>query len=773
MLESIVSCNKLLMKQSSLFRSMSNPCWMRKVKIHSFNQTDSDDIKRIRNIGIMAHIDGGKTTTTERMLYYSGLTQQLGDVDDGDTVTDYMEQERNRGITITSAAVTFLWNKYKINLIDTPGHVDFTVEVERALRVLDGAVTILDASAGVEAQTLTVWRQADRYNIPRIVYLNKMDKFRANFNLCLDSIEDKLKVETLPLQIPIGVEKSFVGLVDLVTMQKFQWKRDSVKDDGSVYLKKELSQSDGDIWEEAHEARNALIEKLADLDENIADLVLKDVKYEDIAKLDIYQALRRVTASRSAVPVLCGSSLKNIGVQPLLNAITWFLPNPNEVKHNFLKYYRDNFCAMAFKIIHDKQRGPLTFLRVYSGRIKSGANIYNINRDCSEKTTRLCQAQADDFKDISQASAGNIIVVTGLKQTVTGDTIVSSQNVASMAKKEALKDNLSDTSSDSSDSSHSEEDSDSEDSDHDFLPILATMDIPAPVFFRAIEPPSLSQQKQLEHALQCLQREDPSFTVTNDTESGQTIIGGMGELHLEIIQDRIRSEYRVEADLGPLMISYREALVDEVSQSLTIDKTIGEKHHRVSLKMSVHPSEGVGVTKSIRLIHTKDNQLDDIKRHHLKAIEAGMRSGLSQGPKLSAQVIDAEVRLHEFSYSYGTSLAIISACAAECIQRALGQSDSVLLQPMMKIEVNTDEDRLHTVLGDLAQRRGQILNIQARHDVRSINAIVRLEEMMGYSTVLRTITSGTATFSMHLDSYAPMSALEQKTVIQKLTGYIE
>ncbi|XP_050185591.1 ribosome-releasing factor 2, mitochondrial isoform X2 [Myiozetetes cayanensis] len=449
--------------------------------VKSLHSVINPDISRIRNIGIMAHIDAGKTTTTERMLYYSGYIRTLGDVDDGDTVTDFMVQERERGITIQSAAVTFDWKDYRINLIDTPGHVDFTVEVERCLRVLDGAVAVFDASAGVEAQTLTVWRQADKHQIPRICFLNKMDKNRASFTYAVESIKQKLKAKPLLLQLPIGEAKTFRGLVDVVTKSKIIWKPTSDLDDGKNFERKLLLEADDpNLFQEVQDARNTLIEQVADLDDEFAELVLGEhsENFDLISAEKLQSAIRRVTLAHKAVPVLCGSALKNKGVQPLLDAITMYLPAPNERSYEFLQWYKDDLCALAFKVLHDKCRGPLVFVRVYSGSLKPQSAVYNINKSCTERMSRLLLPFADQHIEIPSLMPGNIALTVGLKQSATGDTIVSSKASAVAAARRAGRDAGEKRST----------------SDVDSL-LLAGVEIPDPVFFCTIEPPSMAKQQ--------------------------------------------------------------------------------------------------------------------------------------------------------------------------------------------------------------------------------------------------------------------------------------
>uniref|UniRef100_A0A8I5NXN9 GTP dependent ribosome recycling factor mitochondrial 2 n=1 Tax=Papio anubis TaxID=9555 RepID=A0A8I5NXN9_PAPAN len=447
--------------------------------IKSLHSIINPPIAKIRNIGIMAHIDAGKTTTTERILYYSGYTRSLGDVDDGDTVTDFMAQERERGITIQSAAVTFDWKGYRVNLIDTPGHVDFTLEVERCLRVLDGAVAIFDASAGVEAQTLTVWRQADKHNIPRICFLNKMDKTGASFKYAVESIREKLKAKPLLLQLPIGEAKTFKGVVDVVTKEKLLWNSNS--NDGKDFERKPLLEmSDPELLKETTEARNALIEQVADLDDEFADLVLEEFSenFDLLPAEKLQTAIHRVTLAQTAVPVLCGSALKNKGIQPLLDAVTVYLPSPEERNYEFLQWYKDDLCALAFKVLHDKQRGPLVFMRIYSGTIKPQLAIHNVNGNCTERISRLLLPFADQHVEIPSLTAGNIALTVGLKHTATGDTIVSSKSSALAAARRAEREG---------EKKHRQ-------NNEAERVLLAGVEIPEPVFFCTIEPPSVSKQ---------------------------------------------------------------------------------------------------------------------------------------------------------------------------------------------------------------------------------------------------------------------------------------
>ncbi|XP_051552500.1 ribosome-releasing factor 2, mitochondrial isoform X2 [Myxocyprinus asiaticus] len=712
------------------------------------------DISKIRNIGIMAHIDAGKTTTTERMLYYSGYTRALGDVDDGDTVTDYMAQERERGITIQSAAVTFDWKDHRINLIDTPGHVDFTLEVERALRVLDGAVAVFDASAGVEAQTLTVWRQAEKHKIPCVCFLNKMDKPAASLSYSIDSIKTKLKANPLLLQIPIGSGKGFTGFVDLITKQKIMWQRTSLTDDGRAYEIRALQSSDDmEVLQAFKEARGTLIEQVADLDDEFAELLLGEYSenFDAVPAGKLQEAVRRVTLARKGVPVLCGSSLKNKGVQPLLDAITAYLPAPNERHHDLVRWYKDDLCALAFKVIHDKQRGPLVFVRIYSGSMKAQSAVYNINRNGTERMSRLLLPFADQHLEIPSLSAGNIALTVGLKQTVTGDTIVSSKASAAAAVQRA----------------HAETESERDSHRESNSLVLAGVEVPEPVFFCSIEPPSMAKQADLEHALSCLQREDPSLKVRTDPDSGQTILCGMGELHIEIIHDRIKREYNIETQLGPLQVAYRETILQSASATDTLDRTLGDKRHVVNVELTVHAWTESVTSCDITFEKEVQAQLPADVR---EAVENGVQSAYLQGPVLGFPVQGVQTVIQHVGLEPGTSAAMVSACVSRCMLKALRQAGGQVLEPVMALEVTVGEEHLSPVLTDLAQRRGTVCDIQSRQENKVLLATVPLAEIMGYSTLLRTLTSGNATFSLELSSYEPMNAQDQNTLLKKMAG---
>ncbi|XP_059772557.1 ribosome-releasing factor 2, mitochondrial isoform X3 [Balaenoptera ricei] len=673
--------------------------------IKSLHSIINPPIAKIRNIGIMAHIDAGKTTTTERILYYSGYTRSLGDVDDGDTVTDFMAQERERGITIQSAAVTFDWKGYRINLIDTPGHVDFTLEVERCLRVLDGAVAVFDASAGVEAQTLTVWRQADKHKIPRICFLNKMDKIGASFNYAVESIREKLKAKPLLLQLPIGEGKTFKGVVDVVSKEKLIWNPNS--DDGKDFERKPLLEmSDPELLKEITEARNALIEQVADLDDEFADLVLgKFSENFDLLPAEKLQtAVHRVTLAQTAVPVLCGSALKNKGVQPLLDAITMYLPSPEERNYEFL-----------------------------------------------ERISRLLLPFADQHVEIPSLTAGNIALTVGLKHTATGDTIVSSKSSALAACRRAEREG---------------EKKHRQNSEAERL-LLAGVEIPEPVFFCTIEPPSMAKQPDLNHALKCLQREDPSLKVKLDPDSGQTILCGMGELHIEIIHDRIKREYGLETYLGPLQVAYRETILNSVRATDTLDRTLGDRRHLVTVEVEAKSLE---TSSLLPVIEYAASVAEDLSQASREAIENGLHSACLQGPLLGFPIQDVAITLHSLVIHPGTSTTMISACVSRCLQKALKKADKQILEPLMNLEVTVTRDYLSPVLADLAQRRGNIQEIQTRQDNKVIIGFVPLAEIMGYSTVLRTLTSGSATFALELSNYQAMNPQDQSTLLSQRSG---
>uniref|UniRef100_A0A1Y1MZ82 Tr-type G domain-containing protein n=1 Tax=Photinus pyralis TaxID=7054 RepID=A0A1Y1MZ82_PHOPY len=604
----------------------------------------NNDINKIRNIGILAHIDAGKTTTTERMLYYSGKIHHMGEVHHGNTVTDYMTQERERGITIKSAAVTFKWKGHQFNLIDTPGHIDFTMEVEETLSVLDSAIVILDASAGVEAQTVTVWRQADRYKIPRLVYINKMDRADANLESCCTSIEKKFGSPTLCLQLPLMENGKFVGLIDILTLEKLVPSKEKLT---RTLL---IEQEDLRNWTAAKNARSVLVDRLTDLDDNFANLVISADSIDHIQTTEISKTLWKITAKQDATPVLCGSSYKNIGVEPLMDAVILYLTSPKD-GNNIYSCFKNSLCARAFKIIHDKQRGPLVFLRIYCGEFKQGQKIYNITKDCTEHSGRLYIAYADEFQEIGSMQNGNIAVVSGLKVTTVGDLISQSAPSAQRAKDEVI----------------------SSTKDNELVDrIFGTgTKIPEPVFFCSIEPPSLAYEKQLDQALSELQREDPSLKVTHEPETGQTVLAGMGELHLEIIKDRILKEYKINAELGALQIAYCETPTNSVSHEITNEVRVGSTKHLVTVSLSIVPKSVDEEKEVLKLDRSSEaaSNLANIHHRTLQAIKQGIKVALTHGPRINCKVINAQVVLHKLEIGRGTSETMVSATVTQCLQK--------------------------------------------------------------------------------------------------------
>ncbi|XP_029673570.1 ribosome-releasing factor 2, mitochondrial isoform X2 [Formica exsecta] len=709
------------------------------------------NIAKIRNIGILAHIDAGKTTTTERMLFYSGLIKNMGEVHHGNTVTDYMEQERQRGITITSAAVTFNWKDYRFNLIDTPGHIDFTMEVEQTLQILDGAIVVLDGSAGVEAQTLTVSRQADRYNIPRIIYINKMDRADADFDMSLQSIESKLNIETLPIQIPMKEAGVLEGIVDVITMEKLTFDK---KHQGINLIKTKITEKDnGRLWDIASEKRRVLTDKLSGLDDKLADIIIEQESLENVQSQILVDSLRRITLNRKGVPVILGSSYKNVGVQPLMDSVILYLPSPAIVKDlNPYRYFENNLAARVFKIVHDKQRGPITFFRIYSGNMRKGQKLYNMTREQSEQCTRMYIACADDYEEVAEVSLGNIAAIGGLKGTITGDLVTTSLSVGNRAKDIMLKENLN-----------------RPDYVNNFF--ASGTNLLDPVFFCSIEPPSLSAQSALETALQELQREDPSLRVTNDPETDQIVLAGMGELHIEIIKERIKREYKIDVDLGPLQIAYKETIQHAVKDTIVVEHRVGQTSHQVNITMSLIPNyEG---KEKLLLDRSPDNasNIDSIHPRVLNAIKSGVKSALLHGVKLSCPVINVGVKLHWLEVARGTSDTIVSAAASQCIRKLLQNGNSMLLEPIMQLEIVAPEEYSPSINADLARRRAEIQQIDMRGNNKVIRTLAPLSELLGYSTALRIITSGSATFSLEFSHYQLMTAAVEDKAIYKLKGF--
>lgn len=570
----------------------------------------------------------------------------MGEVHHGNTVTDCMEQERQRGITISSAAVTLNWKNYKFNIIDTPGHIDFTMGVEQTLGALDGAIVILDGSAGVEAQTTTVWRQADKYNIPRIVFINKMDRLDADYSMCLKSLESKFDIATLPLQIPIkNNANQLEGVVDLLTLEKIIFKKDNY---GRTIVRDKLNEkTDDKLYEIAMENRRQLVDKLSNNDDDLADKIIEEESLDKISSKLIIESIRKTTINKKAIPVLLGSSYKNIGVQLLMDAVILYLPSPsNNDKTKIYNCFEDNFSARVFKIVHDKQRGPITFFRVFTGQLLKGQKIYNIYKSKSEQGGKLYSAYADDYEEINQVTQGNIGALGGLKTTTTGDLLTTNLSSYNSAKRRIHQD----------------------DNDNIFLPTK----IPDPVFFCSIELPSMSYQTALDIALQELEREDPSLRVTLNEETGQTVLSGMGELHIDIIKERIKSEYKIDVDLGPLQIAYKETITNNIKDTFLLHHKIGTANHDVNITMSLIPNYICNDKKDILLLDkTKDSasNISSIYPKTMSAVKLGVKSALVNGSKLGCPVINVGVKLHWLEVGRGTSDTMVSSAVCQCIRK--------------------------------------------------------------------------------------------------------
>ncbi|XP_015120676.1 ribosome-releasing factor 2, mitochondrial [Diachasma alloeum] len=728
-----------------------NVCWKIRRRFYhkrNFSATagsDKTDLERIRNIGIMAHIDAGKTTTTERMLFYSGSIPNMGEVHDGNTVTDFMEQERQRGITIASAAVTFAWKGHRLNLIDTPGHIDFTMGVEQTLGALDGAVVILDSSAGVEAQTTTVWRQADRYSLPRIVYCNKMDRADADFDMCLTSIETKFDVTPLPVQIPLK-NNSELSIVDLLTLETVTFDRSN---QGRKVQRQKLE--DPEALSLARERRRSLTDKLSELDDNLADKIIEQESLDDIPGELLLESLRRTTLAQRGVPVLLGSSYKNVGVQLLMDAAVFYLPSPNHhQKAKLYSCFRESFAARAFKVIHDKQRGPITFFRVFTGKLSKGQRVYNVQREKTEQGGKLYAAYADDYEEIAEVSEGNIAALGGLKSTITGDLLTGSVTAVARAKEILQRRDVEEA---------------------DRRGLFDPARVPDPVFFCSIEPPSMAYQSALDTALQELEREDPSLRVSVDSETGQTVLSGMGELHIEIIKERIRTEYKIHADLGPLQIAYKETIGRRIKDSFELHHVVGSTKHDVTVTMSlIDCYEG---EELLLMDNTRESasNLAAVHPRFMGAVKSGVSSALNCGPRLGCPVIKVGVKLHWLEVGKGTSETMVASAVSQCIRKLLEDAGVVLLEPIMRLEIVTPEAYAPGVLGDLGRRRTEIQEITVRRDDKIIRSLAPLSELLGYATKLRILTSGTGNFSLEFDSYKRMGPLEEQQAIKNVTGF--
>ena len=688
-------------------------------------------LEKTRNIGIMAHIDAGKTTTTERILYYTGRSYKIGEVHEGTATMDWMVQEQERGITITSAATTCFWRDCRINIIDTPGHVDFTVEVERSLRVLDGAVAILDAVSGVEPQTETVWRQADKYRVPRLVYVNKMDRVGADYYRCLDMVKDRLGAHPVPVQIPIGREDQYRGLVDLIEQVALVW------DENDETLGKEYKTVEipADLREQVKEYREKMIEALAEVDEH---LLGKYVASAPISAEEIKAAVRKGAISMKLFPVVCGASFKNKGVQPLLDAVIDYLPSPldippmqginPETKATEERKAADDepFAALAFKIMSDQHVGQLVFLRVYSGTLEAGSGVYNSTKDKKERVGRLLRMHANKKEEVEAVAAGDIAAAIGLKLTITGDTLC----------------------------------------DPDRPIVLEAMTFPEPVIAVAIEPKTRADEEKLGVALSRLALEDPTFRVTSDEETAQTLIHGMGELHLEIIVDRLLREFRVEANVGKPQVAYRETVRKLAEAQGRYVRQTGGRGQYGDVYLEVEPNEpGKGFEFENKIVG------GSIPREFIPAVEKGVREALDTGVLAGYPIVDVKVRLTDGSYHEVDSSEMAFKIAASMgFKEACRKAKAVLLEPVMHVEVVTPEEYMGAVVGDLNSRRGRIISMEARGSSQVIRANVPLALMFGYVTDLRSMTQGRATSTMQFARYEEVPAAVAEEIMAKVAG---
>ena len=684
-----------------------------------------------RNIGIMAHIDAGKTTTTERILYYTGRSYKIGEVHDGAATMDWMEQEQERGITITSAATTTFWNDHRVNIIDTPGHVDFTIEVERSLRVLDGAVTVFDSVAGVEPQSETVWRQADKYGVPRMCFVNKMDRTGANFFRCVDMMVDRLGAVPVVVQLPVGSEGDFAGVVDLLKMQAIIWKDENL---GAEF---EYVDIPANLADQAAEYREKMIETVIDQDDDAMEAYL-DGKEPDEATLKA--CIRRGTISGAFVPVLCGSAFKNKGVQPLLDAVVDFLPSPLDVpaikgvkagtEEEIERKSSDDepFAALAFKIMTDPFVGSLTFVRIYSGVLQSGSAVMNTVKDKRERVGRMLLMHANSREDVKEARAGDIVAIAALKDTTTGDTLCDPVHPV----------------------------------------ILERMEFPEPVIEIAVEPKSKADQEKMGLALNRLAAEDPSFRVASDYESGQTIIKGMGELHLDIIVDRMKREFKVEANIGAPQVAYRETITRVAEVDYTHKTQSGGSGQFARIKMVFEPIVK-GVDEGFSFVSEVVG--GNIPREYIPGVEKGIRSAMDSGILAGFPVIDFKVRLIDGAYhDVDSSVMAFEIAARAAFREGMEKGKPALLEPIMNVEVVTPEEYMGDVIGDLNSRRGQITSMDDRGNARVINGLVPLANMFGYINTLRSMSQGRAQYTMQFDHYEQVPQAVADEVRAKLAG---
>lgn len=686
-------------------------------------------LERTRNIGIMAHIDAGKTTTTERVLYYTGVSHRMGEVHEGAAQMDWMEQERERGITITSAATTCLWNDHRINIIDTPGHVDFTVEVERSLRVLDGAVAVFDSVQGVEPQSETVWRQADKYRVPRIAFLNKMDRVGADFSGSVQSIVDRLEANPVPVQLPIGKESDFRGVIDLVSMKSYLFNDETL---GADYVVEDIAP---DLLSTAQEYRDKMIEAVAEFDEAVLEQYLNG---DPLQPEDIKRAVRAGTNQMRMTPVLCGSAFKNKGVQPLLDAVVDFLPSPLDVpevegvdpssgeKISCPASDEEPFSALAFKIMADPFAGQLTYFRVYSGRLETGSYVYNVTQGKRERIGRLLKMHANKREDIDVVHSGDIAAAVGMKGARTGDTL-------SYEKRPVL---------------------------------LEVIKFPEPVISMAVEPKTKQDLEKLGFSLEKLSQEDPSFHVRTDDETGQTIISGMGELHLEIIVDRLVREFKVQANVGKPEVAYRETIRGKGEAEGKYIKQSGGRGQYGHVVLRVEPSEpGVGLEFVNKIVGGV------IPREYIPAVEKGVRERMESGVVAGYAMRDVRVTLFDGSYHEVDSSEMgFKIAASMAFEGGCRKANPIILEPVMKVEVLVPQDFMGDVIGDLNSRRGKVQGIKARVGSQAVDAMVPLGEMFGYATSLRSKTQGRATYSMEFAEYEPVPKQLAEQIVGKQRG---
>ena len=696
------------------------------------------DLNKVRNIGIMAHIDAGKTTTTERILFYTGITHKIGEVHDGAATMDWMAQEQERGITITSAATTCFWNKHQINIIDTPGHVDFTVEVERSLRVLDGAVAVFDGKEGVEPQSETVWRQADKYDVPRICFVNKMDKLGADFYFTVDTIVKRLGARPLVIQLPIGFENTFEGVVDLVEMRALTWRGDS-KGDVEMGAKYEIEPIPADLVDKANEYRQALLETVAESDDVLLE---KFFGGEELTVAEIKGAIRKMTVASEIYPVLCGSAFKNRGVQPMLDAVVDYLPSPLDVPATVAHDPRDEeveiirkpdsnepFAALAFKVAVHPFFGRLTYVRVYSGKIDSGAQIINSTKGKKERIGKIFQMHANKENPVDSVTAGHIYAVIGLKDTTTGDTLSDIQQQV----------------------------------------VLESMTFPEPVIEVAIEPKTKADQEKLGTAIQKLAEEDPTFRTEQNIETGQTVIKGMGELHLDILVDRMKREFNVEANVGKPQVAYRETIKRTIEKyDYTHKKQTGGSGQFAKIQISLEPLE---VTPETSYEFVNSVTGGRVPREYIPSVDAGIQDAMQVGVLAGFPTVGVKATLLDgAAHDVDSSEMAFKIAGSMAFKEAARKANPVLLEPLMAVEVRTPEEYMGDVIGDLNSRRGQIQSMEDATGVKVVRALVPLSEMFGYVGDLRSKTSGRAVYSMTFDSYAEVPKAVADEIVQKNKG---